>query len=76
MAERMPRGFKESRYERPNRDWVCGWAAEGRPCALGPDARGRCVATHECAPLRSGDRWQCTRGAPFGGPCDDGHTKR
>jgi len=28
-------GFKESNYERPNQEWVCGWAADGNPCRRG-----------------------------------------
>lgn len=65
-------GFKESRYERPNQKWVCGALADGRPCPRGPDAQGNCGATSECAPLRKGDRWFCTRAAAAGGPCADG----
>ena len=65
-------GFKESRYERPNLNWVCGRAAEGQPCLLGPDARGHCQAAAECAPVRKGDRWFCARPSVSGGPCSDG----
>ena len=64
----------ESRYERPNQRWVCGWAASGRPCVIGPDRDGRCTAHAEavCAPVKRGDRWYCTRPKEFGGPCGQG----
>ena len=67
-------GHRESRYERPNQTWVCGWAADGRPCTLGPDRRGRCPARAEaeCAPRRDGDRYHCTRLDAFGGACEPG----
>ena len=72
MRQLQARGARESPYERPDRKWLCGWAAEGRPCWLGPDPKGRCAVTHECHPVRQGDRWQCTRSPVFGGACDDG----
>ena len=67
-------GHRESQYERPNQTWVCGWAAEGRPCRLGPDRKGRCPARAEaeCTPRRDGDRYLCTRPETFGGPCEPG----
>ncbi len=67
-------GYRESRYERPNQTWVCGWAADGRPCRLGPDGRGRCPARAEahCTPHRDGDRYRCMRPEAFGGPCERG----
>ena len=67
-------GYRESRYERPNQTWVCGWAADGRPCKLGPDRKGRCPAGAEahCTPRRDGDRYLCTRPEAFGGPCENG----
>ena len=64
--------FDKSEYERPNQKWVCGWAAEGRPCHLGPDPGGRCRASYECKPRRTGRRWHCTRPAQSGGKCADG----
>ena len=67
-----PLGFKQSRYERPNQDWTCGRAAEGRPCPLGPDKYGSCRATGQCIPARKGDRWFCTRSEAEGGKCDEG----
>jgi hypothetical protein len=51
---------------------------EGKPCRLGPDARGRCRTTAECAPaleLKPGEekgRYRCTRPAEYGGPCAEG----
>jgi len=74
-------GINDSPYERPNQKWVCGWAADGRPCAVGPDGRGRCTAAAQalCEPRRgdsqrdeSPDRWYCARPIPFGGPCEAG----
>jgi hypothetical protein len=62
-------------YERPNQKWICGHAAEGSPCREGPDNRGRCRATAECAPAlekKPGEekgRWRCTRA---GGVCQNG----
>lgn len=66
------RGLAESVYERPNREWVCGWASLGKACPRGPAPDGRCVVTHECAPLRRGDRWECTRPSTHGGVCAAG----
>lgn len=67
-------GLKDSSYERPNQDWVCGHLRDGTPCSVGPDARGRCVAVAECRPAKKGDRWICTRrnidGTPM--PCSEG----
>ncbi len=67
-----PLRFKENRYERPNQKWVCGHAAEGRGCPLGPDAKGNCRNTGECAPARKGDRWICLRSDASGGKCAEG----
>jgi len=67
-----PFRFKENRYERPNQDWVCGHAAEGRGCPLGPDARGGCRNTGECIPARKGERWFCMRSDAAGGKCAEG----
>lgn len=60
------------RYERPNRPWVCGRLAEGRPCHAGPAPGGRCRGGFECEPRRIGDRWECTRSAKAGGRCENG----
>ena len=65
-------GFKESRYERPNQQWVCGGVSEGKSCPLGPDARGQCHAAGACEPIRQGDRWFCTRPTSAGGLCTEG----
>lgn len=64
--------FDESAYERPNQKWVCGHLASGRPCRIGPDGRGRCQATFECVPTKSGDTWSCRRPDSAGGPCAHG----
>ncbi|MEO6873092.1 MAG: cytochrome c3 family protein [Chthoniobacterales bacterium] len=67
-----PLGFKQNRYERPNQDWVCGHAADGHACPLGPDARGACRHTGECMPAKKGDRWSCMRSEAEGGKCTEG----
>lgn len=79
MKDELPSpDFDSSKYERPNHDWVCGWACEGKPCRIGPDPKGRCRATFECKPaleLREGEtkgRFRCTRPKEFGGPCEVG----
>jgi hypothetical protein len=70
--------FDTSRYERPNKDWVCGHAGEGCPCRIGPGPGGECRATTECFPrlvLKPGETkgtWLCTRPADWGGPCAAG----
>ncbi len=73
MREPAP-DYSANQYERPNRPWVCGLAADGHACSAGPTARGRCPALAECAPIRDGDRWQCNRSGLRGGPCDEGPT--
>ena len=36
-----PRGDDQNHsYERPEQHWVCGWAAEGKPCPFGPSPGG------------------------------------
>jgi len=76
MNEQLPApDFDGQHYARPNHNWTCGHAAEGRGCPLGPDRLGRCQATYECKPvleLKPGEtkgRWQCTRS---GGVCETG----
>ena len=71
-----PLGFKQSRYEHPNQDWICGRAAEGQSCPLGPDKHGNCRASGQCIPARKGDRWFCTRSEAEGGKCDEGPLPR
>ncbi len=79
MKEQLPSPeFNAHLYERPNQNWVCGKAAEGNACRIGPDGRGRCRATFECRPaleLKEGEtkgRYKCMRPADFGGPCEQG----
>ena len=67
-----PLNFKQNTYERPGQKWLCGRAAEGHPCPLGPDQRGQCRASGECRPARKGDRWFCTRSEASGGHCPEG----
>ena len=76
MSERLPSpDFDAQNYARPNQDWICGHACEGKPCRLGPDLKGHCQATAECTPVlekKPGEekgRWRCTR---LGGPCESG----
>lgn len=64
--------FDQSKYDRPGQKWVCGWAAEGRACHVGPDGGGQCIARHECTPIKKGDRWSCARAKEFGGRCASG----
>jgi hypothetical protein len=85
MSERLPPPESDSpNYERPNQKWTCGHAAEGKPCRLGPDHRGRCQTTSECVPVletKPGEtkgRWRCTRpgGSCESGPLPDGRCCR
>ena len=66
---------KSSAYERPSLNWICGRAATGKPCPLGPDAKGQCRTLGECRPRRSGDQWMCTRAKSAGGQCELGPSK-
>lgn len=65
-------------YERPNQKWICGRSESGTSCRLGPDQRGQCRTTAECAPvleLKPGEEkghYRCTRPQEFGGPCAEG----
>ncbi|MDB6018511.1 MAG: hypothetical protein JWR19_3000 [Pedosphaera sp.] len=79
MKEQLPAPqFDASQYARPNQDWICGKAAKGQCCRIGPDPSGRCRATFECRPvleLKEGEtkgRYRCTRTAEFGGACETG----
>ncbi|MDB6170546.1 MAG: hypothetical protein JWM88_3410 [Verrucomicrobia bacterium] len=73
-----PPDFDHSRYERPNKDWICGNTADGCPCRIGPSPRGECRATTECKPqliLQEGEEkgtWKCTRPKEWGGACAQG----
>jgi predicted CXXCH cytochrome family protein len=70
--------FEESRYERPNKDWICGRTCDGCPCRIGPGPGGECRATTECNPqlvLKAGETkgtWKCTRPPDWGGACESG----
>ncbi len=64
--------FRRTPYNRPSDLWLCGYAAEGRPCPRGPSAKGRCQQASECQPRRSGDTWACGRPEAQGGPCAEG----
>ncbi|CAM2954770.1 cytochrome c3 family protein [Rariglobus hedericola] len=70
--------FDESRYERPNKNWLCGHACDGCPCRIGPSPSGECRATTECkpqlvtAPGETKGTWKCTRPKDWGGTCPDG----
>lgn len=79
MKEQLPSpDFDHHQYERPNQNWICGHASEGKPCRIGPDCKGHCRATYECQPAletKAGEakgRYKCTRPAEYGGPCEHG----
>ena len=79
MKEQLPApDFNRHQYERPNQNWICGHAADGKPCRIGPDGKGHCRATSECQPAletKPGEtkgRYKCTRPAEYGGPCAHG----
>ena len=85
MSEALPPQDPNPRhYARPNDNWECGYAAEGKSCRLGPDKRGNCRVASECAPVlekKEGEtkgRWKCTRsgGACENGPFPDGRCGR
>ena len=70
--------FDETRYERPNKDWLCGHNCDGCPCRLGPSPSGECRAGPECKPLlvvpagETKGTWKCTRPSDWGGTCPEG----
>ena len=79
MKEQLPAPeFNSNHYERPNQPWVCGWAAAGKCCKIGPSPAGECRATSECRPvlkLAKGEtkgHWVCTRTKDQGGACEQG----
>lgn len=81
MSEQLPApDFDAQNYARPNQNYICGHACEGKACRQGPDAKGRCGATAECKPIlkiKPGEtkgRWVCTRtgGECASGPLPDG----
>ena len=48
MSEKLPApDFDSLNYARPNQNWMCGHACEGKPCRPGPDNKGRCQATFD-----------------------------
>lgn len=63
------RSIYKSRYQRPDRKWVCGKASQGCACPSGPDHGGSCPG-YECKPSHVKDRWLCTRPDQYGGPCN------
>ena len=63
---------RHSQYERPTMRWVCGWQAQGQPCHVGPDSRGRCQAHRECVPHFDGEEFICARPPVWGGKCKEG----
>lgn len=64
--------FRRAPYLRPNETWICGRAAQGVPCRLGPGGMGRCRTHTECDPIFSQGDWVCTRPGEFGGKCEEG----
>jgi hypothetical protein len=79
MKDQLPApDFDANRYERPTQKWICGHAADGNPCRVGPDCHGNCRAAFECTPgldTKQGQpkgRYRCTRPKEFGGPCENG----
>jgi hypothetical protein len=85
MSEQIPPPeFDSQHYARPNEGWICGHAAEGQACPLGPDRKGRCQASAECAPSletlpgESKGRWRCNRSGEKceHGPLPDGSCGR
>lgn len=59
-------------YQLPNQESVCGYLAEGHPCAVGPSHCGECRVEQICQPWYDGTQWHCTRARSFGGRCDEG----
>ena len=70
--------FDRTKYERPNKDWICGHACEGCPCRIGPSPNGECRASTECNPQlvviegETKGTWKCTRPKEWGGLCLEG----
>ena len=76
MSGQLPApDFDAQNYARPNQNYICGHACEGKSCPLGPDTKGNCRATAECKPVlkklpgETKGRWVCTRP---GGECEAG----
>lgn len=79
MKDQLPSpDFDSDSYARPNQQWICGKADDGKPCRVGPSPGGHCRATSECQPAletKEGEtkgRYKCTRPAEYGGPCEHG----
>ena len=72
MSGETPRGRFGGLFGRSDEKWVCARLASGRSCPMGPDRRGRCQATFECAPAEIDGKWRCRRSASLGGPCEHG----
>ena len=66
--------WKNSDYERPSSDWVCGLLCHGETCKRGPTSKGECRQNNCCIPEQSGDHFECTRGPVDGGKCIEGPT--
>ncbi|MDB6037935.1 MAG: hypothetical protein JWM99_1776, partial [Verrucomicrobiales bacterium] len=73
MKDQLPSPeFDGGEYARPNQNWTCGHAREGKQCRIGPDSNGNCRASFECQPvleIKSGEtkgRYRCTRTADQG----------
>jgi hypothetical protein len=64
--------YRQSRYDRPTRSYLCGLNQSGEGCELGPLANGDCPGRSHCVPFRKGDRWECTRTHSSGGKCEFG----
>src|SRR5690606_7817806 len=73
-----PSQFDQTRYERPNKDWICGHACDGCACRIGPGPSAECRATPECTPRlvtpagETKGTWKCTRPKDWGGACESG----
>ena len=66
-------GHKESAYERPAQPFLCGRSGMWKKsCWQGPGINGQCGGQSECAPTRTGDRWECRRPKRAGGTCAEG----
>jgi hypothetical protein len=81
MSDQTPAPrFDSENYARPNQNWTCGHACEGKACPRGPDSKGRCGAEPECKPVletkpnEKKGRWRCNRakGECESGPLPDG----
>lgn len=68
----QPFDWKNSSYERPGDNWVCGRSCDGSACPLGPTADGMCSVKSICIPEKVGDHYKCTRPSIHGGKCSEG----